>query len=108
MVIKDLLVHLDQTPVAQKRLDAALTLGQHFNAHVTALYLIAEPFVRGAVGYHLPDEVAREHLRHAEAEADTAQASPHFLLQFTWRVLRQEGFTCVYRLRSRKTAGISE
>ena len=28
MVIKDLLVHLDQTPVAQKRLDAALTLGQ--------------------------------------------------------------------------------
>ena len=33
---------------------------------------------------------------------------PHFLLQFTWRVLRQEGFTCVYRLRSRKTAGISE
>ena len=71
MVIKDLLVHLDQTPVAQKRLDAALTLGQHFNAHVTALYLIAEPFVRGAVGYHLPDEVAREHLRHAQAEADT-------------------------------------
>src|SRR3954464_8617658 len=28
------------------------------------------------------------------------QASPHFLLRFTWRVLRQEGFTCVYRLRS--------
>src|SRR3954462_4805464 len=37
-----------------------------------------------------------------------SQASPHFLLRFTWRVLRQEGFTCVYRLRSRKTAGISE
>jgi hypothetical protein len=37
-----------------------------------------------------------------------AQASPHFLLRFTWRVLRQEGFTCVYRLCSRKTAGISE
>src|SRR3954463_5490921 len=36
------------------------------------------------------------------------QASPHFLFRFTWRVLRQEGFTCVYRLRSRKTAGISE
>src|SRR5687768_11006443 len=67
MVIKDLVVHLDQTPVAQKRLDAALTLGQHFNAHVTALYLIAAPIVRGAVGYHQPDDVAREHLRHAEA-----------------------------------------
>src|SRR3954451_18854440 len=37
-----------------------------------------------------------------------SQASPHFLLRFTWRVLRHEGFTCVYRLRSRKTAGISE
>src|SRR3954451_11595580 len=24
------------------------------------------------------------------------QASPHFLLRFTWRVLRHEGFTCVY------------
>src|SRR4051812_15505787 len=36
------------------------------------------------------------------------QASPHFLLRFTWRLLRHEGFTCVYRLRSRKTAGISE
>jgi nucleotide-binding universal stress UspA family protein len=71
MVIKDLLVHLDQTPVAQKRLEAALTLGQHFNAHVTALYLIAEPFVRQVVGYHLPADVAREHLRHAEAEAET-------------------------------------
>ncbi len=74
MVIKDLLVHLDQTPVAQKRLDAALTLGQRFNAHVTALYLMAEPFVPGAVGYHLPDEVAREHLRHAEADTVFAAA----------------------------------
>ena len=52
-----------------------LTLGQHFNAHVTALYLIAEPFCAGAVGYHLPDEVAREHLRHAEAEAETVFAA---------------------------------
>src|SRR3954463_5247495 len=47
----------------------------------------------------------RDYLTRDEARRDT-QASPHFLFRFTWRVLRQEGFTCVYRLRSRKTAGI--
>ena len=73
MVIKDLLVHLDQTPVAQKRLDAALTLGQHFAACHGALS--HRRTLRGAVGYHLPDEIAREHLRHAETEAETVFAA---------------------------------
>jgi hypothetical protein len=49
MGIKDLLVHLDQTPVAQKRLDAALTLGQRFNAHV-----IAQPTGRNQNGGAAP------------------------------------------------------
>ena len=70
MVIKDLLVHLDQTPAAQKRLDAALTLGQHFERACHRALSDRRTFCAGAVGYHLPDEIAREHLRHAEAEAD--------------------------------------
>jgi nucleotide-binding universal stress UspA family protein len=74
MTIKDLLVQVDQTPAAQVRLDAALRLAEPFRAHVTALYLIAEPFLRTVSGYHLPAEVVREHLRHAEAEADTVFA----------------------------------
>ena len=69
MTIKDLLVHLDQTQAAQGRLEAALTLAERFGAHLTALYLGAEPFIRSAAGFHLPDDVVREHLRHAEEEA---------------------------------------
>jgi nucleotide-binding universal stress UspA family protein len=75
MAIKDLLVYLDQTPATEARLQAALTLAQRLGAHVTALHLIAEPFLRGMVGHHLPAEVMREHLAHAEAEAETIVAS---------------------------------
>jgi nucleotide-binding universal stress UspA family protein len=75
MTIKDLLVQVDQTPAAQQRLDAALSLGEHFGAHVTALYLIPEPFLRAMSGYHLPADILREHLRQAEAEADAVFAA---------------------------------
>ena len=44
MTIRDLLVHTDQTQATQVRLEAALTLAERFGAHVTALYLAAEPF----------------------------------------------------------------
>ena len=44
MTIRDLLVHTDQTQATQVRLEAALTLAERFDAHVTALYLAAEPF----------------------------------------------------------------
>jgi nucleotide-binding universal stress UspA family protein len=70
MTIKDLLVHVDQSPATATRLDAALELGERFGAHVTALHLIAEPFMRNMAGYHLPADVLKEHLRHAEAEAE--------------------------------------
>jgi nucleotide-binding universal stress UspA family protein len=75
MTIKDLVVQIDQTPAAQVRLDAALVLAEHYEAHLTALFLIAEPFVRGVSGYHLPADIIREHLRHAEAEADAVLAA---------------------------------
>src|SRR3712207_4251273 len=75
MTIKDLLVQVDQTPAAQVRIDAALNLAERFGSHVTALFLMAEPFMRGVAGYHLPAEVVREHLRHSEAEADTVFAA---------------------------------
>jgi nucleotide-binding universal stress UspA family protein len=75
MTIRDLLVHVDQTEAAMVRRDAVLKLAEHFGAHVTALYLVAEPFVRGVTGYHLPADVVREHLRHAEEEADKVFAA---------------------------------
>jgi nucleotide-binding universal stress UspA family protein len=74
MAIKDLLVYLDQSPATEARLQAALMLAERLGAHVTALHLIAEPFLRatsgGMAGHHMPAEVIREHLAHAAAEAE--------------------------------------
>src|SRR5688500_14074606 len=75
MALKDLLVYLDQSPAPASPLQAALILAQRLDAHLTALHLIAEPFLRGMVGHHLPAEVMREHLAHAEAEAEGILAS---------------------------------
>ena len=75
MAIKDLLVHLDETPASTTRLQAALALAAACGAQVTALYLIAEPFLPGMGGRHLPAELLREHLAHAEAEAETVLAA---------------------------------
>jgi nucleotide-binding universal stress UspA family protein len=74
MMIKHIVVQVDQAPAARLRLEAAVALAAHFEAHLTAVYLVPEPFLRGITGYHLPDDVVREHVRHAEVEADTALA----------------------------------
>ena len=94
MAIKDLLVHLDETPASAARLQAALALATACGAQVTALYLIAEPFLPGMGGRHLPAELLREHLAHAEAEAETvlaaarAEAERHGM---TLAIIRESG-----------------
>jgi nucleotide-binding universal stress UspA family protein len=75
MTIRDLLVQIDQTQAARHRLEAGLKLAERFGAHLTALCLAAEPFMRSAPGYHLPADVVREHLRHTEAEAESVFAA---------------------------------
>ena len=78
-MIKDMLVYLDQSPTAVARLQTALMLAKRLGAHVTALHIIAEPFLRatsgGMAGHHMPAEVIREHLAHAAAEAEAIFAS---------------------------------
>jgi nucleotide-binding universal stress UspA family protein len=75
MTIKDLLVHLDPSPAAQARLAAALALAERFGAQVTALCLIAEPFLRGVAGLHAPADIVREHVAQAAAEATAVLAA---------------------------------
>jgi len=62
---KSILVHVDHTKASTARVDAAIALALRHEAHLTALYLIAEPsgasFARG----YLPEEV----LANAAAEA---------------------------------------
>jgi nucleotide-binding universal stress UspA family protein len=74
MTIKDILVHVDASPAARGRFDLALGLAQPFGARVSALYLIAEPFMSGASS-HAPAEVIHEHLAQAGAAADKALAA---------------------------------
>jgi nucleotide-binding universal stress UspA family protein len=70
MAIKSLLVHLDDRPASTLRLEAGLALAQAFGAHVTALCLIAEPYLRVMPGRHLPADFARIHLDQLKAEAE--------------------------------------
>jgi nucleotide-binding universal stress UspA family protein len=70
MTIKDLLLHLDPGPGTPTRVAATMALADRFGARVTALHLIPEPFMPGVVGHHMPDDVLREHLARAAAEAE--------------------------------------
>ena len=57
-MIKDMLVYLDQSPTAVARLQTALMLAKRLGANVTAIHIIAEPFLRatsgGMAGHHMP------------------------------------------------------
>ena len=67
---RDLLVHLDAGPDAQDRLGLALSLAHSFEAHLTALCLVGEPFVPLI---ELPPEAL--YRARLEAEADGVLAS---------------------------------
>ena len=71
MAISEILVHVDATPAAETRLGAALDLAAAAKAHVSALFLVTEPFMRAVVGRQLPADFVREHLATLEGEADT-------------------------------------
>ena len=71
MAIKDLLVHLDETPASTTRLQAALALAAACGAQVSALYLVAEPFMPGMGGRHLPAECCASIWRMLEPEAES-------------------------------------
>jgi nucleotide-binding universal stress UspA family protein len=73
--MKDLLVYVDDTPASPARLEAALDLAGRLGAHLAALCLVAEPYLRGAGGRHLPEDLVREHLAHAEAGAEAVLAA---------------------------------
>jgi len=70
MAITEILVHVDGTPAAEARLRAAVEVAAAARAHVSALFLVAEPFLRALVGKHLPEELVRQQLAALESEAD--------------------------------------
>jgi nucleotide-binding universal stress UspA family protein len=70
MAIRDLLLQVDGTPGFEPRFDAALTLASTFDAHLTALSLVAEPYIPAMVGVNMPPEILRQQREAAENEAD--------------------------------------
>lgn len=70
MAITEILVLADTTPAAETRVRAAAALATASRAQVSALFLVAEPFMRALVGKHLPEEFVREQLAALETEAD--------------------------------------
>ena len=70
MGFKDILVCIDRSPAAAARLDAALQLAATFDAHLTALALVAEPFIPAVVGAYVPDAILDQQRRDAERDAE--------------------------------------
>ncbi len=70
MAITEILVHVDETPAAEGRLRAAVELAAASAAHISALYLLTEPFGRALVGRRLPEDLVREQMATLEREAD--------------------------------------
>jgi nucleotide-binding universal stress UspA family protein len=70
MTLKNLLVYVDDKPSGTKRLDAAVTLAMAFEAHLTALTLVAEPHVPPALGVHIPAEVLSSQRDASDKRAD--------------------------------------
>jgi nucleotide-binding universal stress UspA family protein len=75
MTIKDILVAMDRSPGSGPRLDWTLRLAGPFSARVTALALVAEPYLPPLVGVHIPVELLQQQVAEAEREADAVLAA---------------------------------
>lgn len=79
MGLKNILVQLDAGRASPARLAYAMALAQAHKAHLSALSLVAEPYIPAAVGVSVPPEVIRQQREMAEAEAaeqlDAAEAA---------------------------------
>ncbi len=74
MTLKNLLVHVDDKPSCDKRLDAAIALAMGFDAHLAALMLVAEPHVPPALGVHIPADVLTAQREEADRQAEAVLA----------------------------------
>ena len=54
MVFKNLLIHIDEGKACSDRIQAAITLARAHKAHLTGLYVAAEPSLLGDIGVEIP------------------------------------------------------
>jgi len=69
MGFKDLLVQIDGSKAAAKRIDAAIGLARRFDAHLTGLMVVGEPHIPGFVMAQMPSGIWDETLRQLRAQA---------------------------------------
>lgn len=74
MPLKDLLVHLDDTPHAGARLDVAITLAARHEAHLVGLCVVTMPNIPGYARLQIPDEILQHQLQAIEAAAKRTEA----------------------------------
>jgi nucleotide-binding universal stress UspA family protein len=75
MAFKDLLVHLDDTPVCAQRVEAALSLARRQNASVTGIALALESTISRYVGLNFPASLDHAQQEIVKAAADQAIAA---------------------------------
>lgn len=96
MAYRNLLVHVDDSKANAKRLDAAITLAQAHEAHLTGIYAAIEPFLPGSIVAEVPSQLLdglREQVavRVAAAEAVFTEAVERAGLLSDFRVAHCPG-----------------
>ena len=66
---KDLLVHVDEGPSVAHRLKAACALAEAFEAHLTALAVVLDPYIPDVAGVGVPPEIIEEQRKRADERA---------------------------------------
>ncbi len=96
MAYKNLLVHIDDSKACAGRLDVAIGLAQAYSAHLTGLYIAADPVLPGGVSAEMPVRFvdtlsAQVSERSAAAEAAFAAAVERAGLMVDCRTTRCPG-----------------
>ena len=74
MAYKDLLVHVDDTRSCAARVQAAVDLAVAHEAHLTGVYIVADPSPAAFVGGYVPPDLLQTLQQHARERAEAALA----------------------------------
>jgi nucleotide-binding universal stress UspA family protein len=74
MPLRDIVVHLDQTPRTAARLETAVNLAAAHGAHLNGLYLVSYPEIPGYVRVQLSDDILRHQVAAVRDAATVTEA----------------------------------
>ncbi|HSO42060.1 MAG TPA: universal stress protein [Rhodospirillales bacterium] len=77
MALKDLLVHIDQGPHADVRLEAAITLASGHDAHLIGVHAISHPRIPNYIRMQIGEDVLKAQAAFAAEAAARAEAAFH-------------------------------